>query len=107
MAFGRVKRGAVDALTKVVRKEPKWVFALNELGIAYRKLNNYKDAINNFKKAIDKDPNFVSAIYNLGEAEFRNGNLSGAKQAYQKLVKMGQKNLAGQLELISMGAVKK
>ncbi len=99
--------GAVDALTKVVRKEPKWVFALNELGIAYRKLNNYKDAINNFKKAIDKDPNFVSAIYNLGEAEFRNGNLSGAKQAYQKLVKMGQKNLAGQLELISMGAVKK
>lgn len=99
--------GAVDALSKVVKKEPKWVFALNELGIAYRKLDNFKEAISNFKKAIDKDPNFASAVYNLGEAEFRSGNMGGAKQAYQKLVKMGQKNLAAQLELISMGAVKK
>lgn len=99
--------GAVDALSRVVKKEPKWVFALNELGIAYRKLNKFKEAIEQFKKAIDREPKFASAIYNLGEAEFRNGNLGNTKQAYQKLKALGRNDYATQLELITMGAVKK
>lgn len=98
--------GAVDALTKVVKKEPKWVFALNELGIAYRKQNNYKEAANQFRKAIDKDGKYAVAHYNLGEAEFRGGNLGEAKKAYNNLKKLGRNDLAGQLELISGGAVR-
>lgn len=96
--------GAADALKKVVSKEP-WPFALNELGIAYRKQNNFKDAIAQFKKATDKDDSFAAAHFNLGESEFRNGNLGNAKKEYQKLRKLGREDLAGQLMIISNGAV--
>lgn len=96
--------GAADMLKKVVAKEP-WPFALNELGIAYRKQNNYKEAINQFRRAIDKDDSFAAAHYNLGESEFRNGNLGNAKKEYQKLKKLGREDLAGQLMIISNGAV--
>ncbi len=99
--------GAVNALSKVIAKQPKWVFALNELGIAYRQQKNYKEAINYFKKAVDRDENFAAAHYNLGETEYRNGNTANAKKCYEKLVKLGRGDLAAQLELISNGAVRK
>lgn len=99
--------GAVNALLKVVNKQPKWVFALNELGIAYRQQKNYKEAINYFRKAVDRDDNFAAAYFNLGETEYRNGNTPNAKKAYEKLVKLGRGDLAAQLELISNGAVRK
>ena len=100
-------QGAVTVLTKVVNKQPKWVFALNELGIAYRQQKNYKEAINYFKKAVDRDDNFAAAYYNLGETEYRNGNTPNAKKAYERLVKLGRSDLAAQLDLISNGAVRK
>lgn len=98
--------GAVEALKKVIAKEPTWVFAVNELGIAYRKQNNFKDAAGQFRKAIEMDDKFAVAHYNLGEAELRSGNLGGAKNAYQKLRKLGRNDLALQLELMSGGKVK-
>ncbi|HMJ08019.1 MAG TPA: tetratricopeptide repeat protein [Pyrinomonadaceae bacterium] len=99
--------GAVDALNRVVAKQPKWLFALNELGIAYRKQNNYKAAIQQFRKAIDKDDKYAVAHYNLAEAEFQNGNIGEAKKEYEKLKKLGQPRLAQELVLVTNGAVAK
>lgn len=99
--------GAVDALSKVVKKQPKWAFAWNELGIAYRKQNKFKEAVEQYKKAVEVDENFAAAWYNMGEAAIAGGNIGDAKKAYQKLVKLGNKNFAGQLELMSKGAVRK
>lgn len=99
--------GAVNALTKATQKQPKWAFAFNELGIAYRKQDKFKEAADNFRRAVETDDNLVAAHYNLGEAEIRNGNISAAKKEHQKLKKMGQINMANQLELLSKGAVLK
>ncbi len=96
--------GAAEMLKRVVAKEP-WPFALNELGIAYRKQNNYKEAINQFRRAIDKNDDFAEAHYNLAESEFRNGNIGNAKKEYQKLKKLRREDLAAQLMIISNGAV--
>src|SRR5690606_152901 len=96
--------GAVEALSKVTKKEPRWVFAINELGIAYRKQNKFREAIEMFKRAIKRDDDYAPAHYNLGEAEFRNGNLGEAQKAYKKLMKLGARDLAQQLALISNGA---
>ncbi len=97
---------AVDVLTKVVKKEPKWTFALNELGIAYRLQNNYKQAAEQFRKAISKDNKYTIAYYNLGEAEFQAGNLGEAQKAYDQLKKLGAMNLASRLTLISGGQIR-
>ena len=98
--------GAIDALKRVVAKKPDWVFALNELGIAYRKQNNYKEAAGYFRKAIDSDGKYVVAYYNLAETEFRAGNLGEAKKAYQKVRQLGRPDLAAKLELMSGGMIK-
>lgn len=99
--------GAVEVLTRVVNKEPKWVFAMNELGLAYRQQNNFKDAINWFKKATDRDDKFAAAYFNLAEAEYKNGNTGNAKKAYERLKKLGRNDYALQLELMTNGAIKK
>jgi len=98
---------AANALEKAVAKEPKWVFAMNELGIAYRKLDKYKEAIAWFKKAIDRDDTFVAAHFNLAESEIKNGNMGNAKKSYERLKKMGQNSYALQLEVMTNGAIKK
>lgn len=98
--------GAVDALTRVVAKQPKWLFAINELGIAYRKQNNFKEAAKQFRRATEQDDKYVIAHYNLAEAEFRAGNLGEAQKAYNKVKQLGRKDLAAQLQLISGGALR-
>lgn len=99
--------GAVDALTKAVENEPKWVFALNELGIAYRKQNKLKEAANQFRRATEKDDQFAAAYFNLAEAEFKAGNKVEAKKAYEKLKTIGRNDLATQLEVQTGGAIRR
>ncbi len=98
--------GAVDAFTRVIAKQPTWVFAKNELGIAYRKQNNFKDAAAAFRKAISTDGKYVIAYYNLAEVEYRAGNLGEAQKAYNKVKELGRKDLTTQLQLISGGALR-
>jgi len=99
-------KGAIQSLNKVLDREPKWVFAINELGIAYMKDNNYKEASNQFRKALAQDDSYAPAYYNLGVAEYKNGNIGEAKKAYQKLKSMKDaKNLVSRLEVATGGAV--
>ncbi|MER3431399.1 MAG: hypothetical protein C4324_10220 [Blastocatellia bacterium] len=98
---------AVDALTKVVKAEPKWAFAINELGIAYRKQDKFKEAIEQFKKAISVDKNFAAAYFNLAESQFRSGNIADARKSWEALRKMGRNDLAAQLDLMTKGALRK
>ena len=99
--------GAVDAFTRVIAKQPKWIFAINELGIAYRKQSKYPAAIEQFKKAIDRDEKYAVAHYNLGEAQFQVGNVPEAKKQYERLIKLGRRDLAAQLDLVTGGAVRR
>jgi tetratricopeptide (TPR) repeat protein len=98
--------GAVDAFKRVIEKQPKWVFAMNELGIAYRKQNNFIDASAAFRRAVSTDGKYVIAYYNLAEAEFRSGNRAEAQKAFNKVRELGRRDLAAQLQLLSGGALR-
>ena len=98
--------GAVDALKRVIDKQPKWVFAMNELGIAYRKQDKFSDASATFRKAIAIDGKYVIAYYNLAESELRAGNLGEAQKAFNKVKELGRRDLAIQLQSISKGVLK-
>jgi tetratricopeptide (TPR) repeat protein len=97
-------QGAIETLKKVVDKEPKWTFAVNELGIAYFNSKNYKEASNQFRKAIGRDDQYAAAWLNLGKSEFSNGNVGEAKTAYNKLKNLNPR-FAKALELYTRGAV--
>jgi tetratricopeptide (TPR) repeat protein len=94
---------AIDVLNKVVKKEPKWAFAYNELGLAYRGAGNFKDAAKAFKEATDKDKNFAQAYYNMGEAHYRDGNFGEARKALDQLRKMGANVLVNKLIVTTNG----
>ncbi|MFL6466550.1 MAG: tetratricopeptide repeat protein [Pyrinomonadaceae bacterium] len=99
-------KAAIDTLKQVIQKEPKWVFAINELGIAYLTEGNVKDAIGQFSKAIDRDNKFAAAYYNLAKAQFKNGNVGEASKAHAKLKSLGRNDLANRLTVETNGAVR-
>ena len=99
------QQGAIDVLKRVVEKKPDWVFALNELGLAYRKQKDYKSAAEYFKRAISRDSKYVFAYFNLAESEFQAGNRSEAKKAYEKVKQLGRSDLANRLDLMTGGQI--
>jgi tetratricopeptide (TPR) repeat protein len=96
---------AVQVLGKVVDREPKWSFAVNELGIAYLGNKDYKNAIDRFNTVVKRDDSFAIGWFNLGKAHYANGNVGEAKKAYQKLRKLGANVLADRLDRETGGAV--
>jgi len=102
----REYKAAIDILNKVVKKEPKWAFAINELGLAYRGDGNYKEAAKQFKLATDKDKTFVQAYYNLGEAYYKDNNIPEARKVMDQLRKMGAANWAAKLDVTTNGALR-
>ncbi len=98
---------SIAALKSATEQQKNWVPAINELGIAYRKNNDFENAEKQFRKAIDIDDKFAAAHYNLGETEFRRGNLKEAKKEYEKLKSMNQPKFANLLIAVTNGAVLK
>lgn len=99
--------GAIAALKAATDKKEDWTFAINELGIAYRKSGDLENAVKQFERVVAKDDKFVSAYYNLAEAQVQRKNMKEAKKAYEKLKKLGRNDLAQQIELMTSGAVLK
>ncbi|QYU67058.1 tetratricopeptide repeat protein [Leptolyngbya sp. 15MV] len=100
---------SVNVLKRAADLNSRSPFVLNQLGLAYMDVANYKDAIAQFKKAVGRDDKFAEAHFNLGHAEFKNCNLNEAKKAYRKLRSMQGEdaaNYAKQLETITNGAVR-
>ncbi len=89
--------GAAKALERANALRKDWLPALNELGIAYRKLGRLDDAIKQFQKVVDVDTNFAAGYYNLGEALYRNQKTDDAKKVVDKLKPLNPR-LAKQLE---------
>ncbi len=99
--------GAITALKAATDKKDDWAFAINELGIAYRKTGDLDNAAKQFQRATSKEDKFAAAYYNLAEAEFRRKNMKEVKKAHDKLKKLGRNDLAQQIELMTAGAVLK
>jgi len=91
------------ALKRATELRQNWIFAINELGIAYRQLKDYDNAVEQFGKTVEIDDKFAIGWYNFGEAQFRRGNVKEAKKAQEKLQKLNR-NLANSLEIMILGA---
>jgi tetratricopeptide (TPR) repeat protein len=98
-------KSAISVLDRVVQREPKWVFAVNELGNAYYGNKEYKAAIERFSNVVKRDDKFAVGWYNLGRAQFANGNVGEAKKAYSQLRKLGANSLADRLDRETGGAM--
>lgn len=96
---------AIQVLKSANTARKNWLFAINELGIAYRKMNDFNNAVAQFEKAVELNPKYAIGFFNLGEANLRRGNVKEAKKAHEKLSKL-DRYLANSLEILILDADK-
>ena len=99
-------KASVEALKRGTELRKDWVYAINELGIAYRKLNDFDNAAKQFQQTIEINDKYDSGYFNLGETEVMRGNISAAKKAHDKL-KILNPFYANKLRIIILKAGKK
>ncbi len=93
---------AVNVLKVALGLRPNWTIASNQLGVGFRGLNDFVNAIATFKRVVDSDGRSVIALYNLGEAYHVSGNKKEAKKINDRLKKLDPK-LAAQLDSVFSG----
>jgi tetratricopeptide (TPR) repeat protein len=95
-------KGAEDSLKKALVLHADWVIALNQLGLAYRGLNDLSNAIAQFQRVSVVDQNNAFGLLNLGEVYHLTGNKKEAKKVQDRLKKINPA-LANQLSSFISG----
>jgi tetratricopeptide (TPR) repeat protein len=79
---------ARDYYQKILRIDPNYVNAHNNLGVIFKELGEIQKAKNCYNKAIEINPNYVNAHNNLGVIFKELGDLQKAKNCYNKAIEI-------------------
>jgi len=78
-------KGAIKLYAKALRKDPDFIFALDNTGLAYRQLEENKKAVKYYLKSLEIYPEGSFALQNLGVAYTFLNQLPEAMDCYEKL----------------------
>jgi len=79
---------AIDFYNKILKVEPNYFTALNNLGVIFQNTNEYQKAINCYEKVIEVNPNFCNAYFNLGVIFYTLKDHQKAKNYYEKAIEI-------------------
>ena len=82
---------------EVIKHDPYDPEAYHNMGLAYKKLGKFEDAIGSFGFAVKANSEFHQSEYEKGVCFLKMGQEDKALQTYTSLLKSGQKELAKQL----------
>lgn len=74
---------AITLFNKAVKIDKNFAFAWDNLGYSYRRLGNYKQAIDCYKKSLALDPKGKMPLMNIAVAYQLDNDLKSSKKAYQ------------------------
>lgn len=74
---------AIVMFNKAVKKDKKFAFAWDNLGYSYRRIGNYKKAIESYKKSLALDPKGKMPLMNIAVAYQLDNDLENSKKAYE------------------------
>jgi tetratricopeptide (TPR) repeat protein len=94
----RLKEAEV-LLIEVLRVDPNSVEALYRLGVAMDYQSNYAESRSLYERALGIKPDFTMAYFNLSHCLLRLGDLDGAIEALEGLVRIEPDHLAGRIHL--------
>ena len=77
---------AIEQYEHFVQLRPGDGAAWNNLGICYRRLNAFDQAVAAFENALQRNPRLLDAYTNLAEARDAQGDLPGAMAALERLL---------------------
>jgi len=79
---------AIARYTQALRIEPRCALALNNRGLAYRRLGRHDEAIADFTEAVRIDPHFAVAFHNRGAVHQARGDLEKALADYTESLRL-------------------
>ena len=79
---------AQELYSQVLKINPNYVDAHNNLGIIFKVLGEHQKAKECYEKAITINPNYLSALNNLGNIFQELGDLQKAKERYEKAIEI-------------------
>lgn len=92
--LGRLKQmagdneGAIVIYKAIVKQEPKFGLAWNNMGVAYREIGEPDEAISCFRRAVAFEPDLAEAWNNLGVAQDEAHLIENAATSYQKAIEI-------------------
>jgi len=75
---------AAEHYSAFLNLEPKNAGVWNNLGICYKKLEQFDKAVSAFQKAVEQDAGQMLAYFNLGEVQAKLGDFAASSQNYEK-----------------------
>ena len=92
--LGRLKqtegddKGAITIYRAIVKEQPRFGFAWNNMGVAYREIGEPEEAISCFRRAAAFSPDMAEAWNNLGVSQDEFHMTENASRSYQKAIEI-------------------
>ena len=92
--LGRLKqmqedhKGAIKIYRAILKQEPRFGLAWNNMGVAYREIGEPEEAISCFRRAVAFAPEMAEAWNNLGVAQDEFHLIENASRSYQKAIEI-------------------
>ena len=74
----------LQKLQQMLEKEPRDAFLLYGIGMEFKKLQDFRRAIEQFNRVIGVDPGYCYAYFQRGQAHELLGESAAAKQSYRE-----------------------
>lgn len=88
-------KSAIESFQLALKEDPKFVLALDDMGVSYRQLDDYDNAIKYYKKSLEIYPEGNFALMNIGVAYTFKSDFKTAISYYQKLIEYHPNNAEG------------
>ncbi len=88
-------KSAIESFQLALKEDPKFVLALDDMGVSYRQLDDYDNAIKYYKKSLEIYPEGNFALMNIGVAYTFKSDYKTAISYYQKLIEYHPNNAEG------------
>jgi tetratricopeptide (TPR) repeat protein len=89
----RLRSRAKEQVEMAIRLKPDSAAAFNNLGIVYKELKRYKEAITYFDRALVLDHNFFTTWVNRAESLIELGRIEEAVESYDRALSLQPKNI--------------
>lgn len=86
---------AISKFTKAIEIDPNFAFAWDNLGISYRKTNQYQEAIKAYKKSLEINPKGRLPLMNIAVTYNLNKEFEAAILYYKKFINLYQDDPEG------------
>ena len=96
---------SIDLLLRAIKRSPKNIFFLNNLGTSYYNLKNFEQAEYYLKRALEINPKYINALNNLANLKYDLDLINEAKELYNKALDLDDNLLQPNYNLASLNQV--